>query len=125
MNTLVGGQKEGAKGFMFFIINVDLTEEGLCKYSVHFTFQSQSESTQTFLFASQVHLRVSTRNLTLKDICSTAQAYKVRLYNMLHKYHKTQFTVNTNGGQQKSKRKILGSGTSVDLKKSFFSGLVH
>ncbi|XP_029031759.1 insulin-degrading enzyme isoform X2 [Betta splendens] len=29
VNTLVGGQKEGAKGFMFFIINVDLTEEGL------------------------------------------------------------------------------------------------
>lgn len=29
--TLVGGQKEGARGFMFFIINVDLTEEGLCK----------------------------------------------------------------------------------------------
>lgn len=32
VNTLVGGQKEGAKGFMFFIINVDLTEEGLCKH---------------------------------------------------------------------------------------------
>lgn len=31
VNTLVGGQKEGAKGFMFFIINVDLTEEGLCE----------------------------------------------------------------------------------------------
>ncbi|XP_023863299.1 insulin-degrading enzyme isoform X1 [Salvelinus sp. IW2-2015] len=29
VNTLVGGQKEGGKGFMFFIINVDLTEEGL------------------------------------------------------------------------------------------------
>uniref|UniRef100_A0A8C1YR85 Insulin-degrading enzyme n=1 Tax=Cyprinus carpio TaxID=7962 RepID=A0A8C1YR85_CYPCA len=29
VNTLVGGQKEGAKGFMSFIINVDLTEEGL------------------------------------------------------------------------------------------------
>uniref|UniRef100_A0A9L0KBF1 Insulin-degrading enzyme n=1 Tax=Equus asinus TaxID=9793 RepID=A0A9L0KBF1_EQUAS len=29
VNTLVGGQKEGARGFMFFIINVDLTEEGL------------------------------------------------------------------------------------------------
>lgn len=33
VNTLVGGQKEGARGFMFFIINVDLTEEGLCKWS--------------------------------------------------------------------------------------------
>lgn len=32
VNTLVGGQKEGARGFMFFIINVDLTEEGLCEY---------------------------------------------------------------------------------------------
>lgn len=31
VNTLVGGQKEGARGFMFFIINVDLTEEGLCE----------------------------------------------------------------------------------------------
>uniref|UniRef100_A0A8C4NB61 Insulin-degrading enzyme n=2 Tax=Eptatretus burgeri TaxID=7764 RepID=A0A8C4NB61_EPTBU len=29
VNTLVGGQKEGARGFMFFIINVDLTEDGL------------------------------------------------------------------------------------------------
>ncbi|KAL7990487.1 hypothetical protein Chor_013917, partial [Crotalus horridus] len=29
VSTLVGGQKEGARGFMFFIINVDLTEEGL------------------------------------------------------------------------------------------------
>ncbi|KAF3827763.1 hypothetical protein GH733_000998 [Mirounga leonina] len=29
VNTLVGGQKEGARGFMFFIINVDLTEEGI------------------------------------------------------------------------------------------------
>ncbi|KAM9326665.1 insulin-degrading enzyme [Gastrophryne carolinensis] len=29
VNTLIGGQKEGAKGFMFFIVNVDLTEEGL------------------------------------------------------------------------------------------------
>lgn len=28
VNTLVGGQKHGAKGFGFFIINVDLTEEG-------------------------------------------------------------------------------------------------
>ncbi|XP_032806215.1 insulin-degrading enzyme [Petromyzon marinus] len=29
VNMLVGGQKGGARGFMFFIINVDLTEEGL------------------------------------------------------------------------------------------------
>ncbi|XP_077991993.1 insulin-degrading enzyme-like isoform X2 [Glandiceps talaboti] len=29
VNTLCGGQKDGAKGFMFFIVNVDLTEEGL------------------------------------------------------------------------------------------------
>ncbi|KAK7485900.1 hypothetical protein BaRGS_00022895, partial [Batillaria attramentaria] len=28
VNTLVGGQKSGAKGFSFFMINVDLTEEG-------------------------------------------------------------------------------------------------
>ncbi|XP_034408413.1 insulin-degrading enzyme-like [Cyclopterus lumpus] len=28
-NSLVGRQKEGARGFMFFVINVDLTEEGL------------------------------------------------------------------------------------------------
>lgn len=36
VNTLVGGQKEGARGFMFFIINVDLTEEGLCKYRLFY-----------------------------------------------------------------------------------------
>ncbi|XP_072026752.1 insulin-degrading enzyme-like [Amphiura filiformis] len=29
VNTLCGGAKEGAKGFMFFIINVDLSAEGL------------------------------------------------------------------------------------------------
>ncbi|KAK2177670.1 hypothetical protein NP493_586g01027 [Ridgeia piscesae] len=29
INTLVGGQKHGAKGFMFFIVNVDLSEEGI------------------------------------------------------------------------------------------------
>lgn len=29
VNTLVGGQQSGARGFMFFIVNVDLTEEGL------------------------------------------------------------------------------------------------
>ena len=29
VNTLVGGQQAGARGFMFFIVNVDLTEEGL------------------------------------------------------------------------------------------------
>ena len=37
INTLVGGQKHGAKGFMFFIVNVDLSEEGIGKllhYSV-------------------------------------------------------------------------------------------
>ena len=31
VNTLCGGAKEGAKGFMFFIINVDLSEKGLGK----------------------------------------------------------------------------------------------
>lgn len=29
VNTLVGGQQAGAKGFMFFLVNVDLTDEGL------------------------------------------------------------------------------------------------
>ena len=32
VNTLVGGEKHGANGFMFFIVNVDLTEEGIGKY---------------------------------------------------------------------------------------------
>ena len=32
VNTLVGGQKSGAKGFMFFIVNVDLSEEGIGKH---------------------------------------------------------------------------------------------
>ena len=31
INTLVGGQKHGAKGFMFFIVNVDLSKEGIGK----------------------------------------------------------------------------------------------
>ena len=29
VNSLVGGQKGGAKGFEFFVVNLDLTEEGL------------------------------------------------------------------------------------------------
>ncbi|XP_060579124.1 insulin-degrading enzyme-like, partial [Ruditapes philippinarum] len=29
VNTLVGGQQQGANGFMFFIVNVDLTADGL------------------------------------------------------------------------------------------------
>uniref|UniRef100_A0A646QDK3 Insulin-degrading enzyme n=1 Tax=Hemiscolopendra marginata TaxID=943146 RepID=A0A646QDK3_9MYRI len=29
VNTLIGGQKSGAKGFGFFIVNVDLTEDGI------------------------------------------------------------------------------------------------
>jgi insulysin len=31
VNTLVGGQQQGANGFMFFIVNVDLTADGLGK----------------------------------------------------------------------------------------------
>ena len=33
VNTLMGGQQQGARGFMFFIVNVDLTEEGLGNYA--------------------------------------------------------------------------------------------
>jgi len=29
VNALVGGEQRGSKGFMFFIVNVDLTEEGI------------------------------------------------------------------------------------------------
>ena len=36
VNTLVGGQQSGARGFMFFIVNVDLTEEGLGKIPVKY-----------------------------------------------------------------------------------------
>ena len=42
VNQLVGGQKYGARGFMFFIVNVDLTEDGLGKLRgafVHFSVQ--------------------------------------------------------------------------------------
>ena len=28
-NSLVGGQRQGSKGFGFFLLNIDLTEEGL------------------------------------------------------------------------------------------------
>ncbi len=33
VNQLVGGQKAGAKGFMFFIVNVDLSEDGIGRCS--------------------------------------------------------------------------------------------
>jgi insulysin len=29
VNNLMGGQKSGSKGFGFFVVNVDLTEEGI------------------------------------------------------------------------------------------------
>lgn len=29
VNSLVSGQKPGAKGFAFFVVNVDLTEKGI------------------------------------------------------------------------------------------------
>lgn len=31
VNTLIGGQHHGGKGFMFFAVDVDLTEEGIGK----------------------------------------------------------------------------------------------
>ncbi len=33
VNQLVGGQKGGGKGFMFFIVNVDLSEQGIGKHA--------------------------------------------------------------------------------------------
>jgi insulysin len=40
-NSLVGGQKGGSKGFGFFIVNLDLTEEGLEHVDeiIHLVFQ--------------------------------------------------------------------------------------
>ena len=35
VNELVGGQHPGANGFMFFGVNVDLTEEGIGKKQQH------------------------------------------------------------------------------------------
>lgn len=29
MNSIVAGQKSGGNGFAFFVVNVDLTEEGI------------------------------------------------------------------------------------------------
>ena len=43
INTLVGGQKHGAKGFMFFIVNVDLSEEGIGKLLHHLVIGEPSD----------------------------------------------------------------------------------
>ena len=40
VNTLLGCQKQGAKGFMFFTVTVDLTEEGIGKFILHSSIQS-------------------------------------------------------------------------------------
>ncbi len=46
VNTLVGGQKGGAKGFMFFTVTVDLSEEGIGTFRRHVaTFTSTSWGT--------------------------------------------------------------------------------
>ena len=46
VNSLVGGQRTGVKGFSFFVVNVELTEEGIkhvnnivtAVFQVSFTF---------------------------------------------------------------------------------------
>ena len=40
VNELVGGQHSGAKGFMFFGVNVDLTESGIGTLSLLFLYHA-------------------------------------------------------------------------------------
>jgi hypothetical protein len=54
VNELVGGQHAGANGFMFFGVNVDLTEEGIGTFKLLVqSFEMVSVCT-SFLFSSRI-----------------------------------------------------------------------
>ena len=70
VNALVAGRKSGARGFSFFSISVELTEDGLGEYLFCFPWLFVSFSAYTLLFvamrsfSSTNHSSHSTANMT-------------------------------------------------------------
>lgn len=87
VNSLVGGEKDGARGFSFTIVNVDLTEEGLDHTDdiVHLVFQYlnmlRAEGPQRWIFQELQELWRMAFRFKGKD---TPQSYVRDLAGMLH-----------------------------------------
>ncbi|XP_074640666.1 insulin-degrading enzyme-like [Tubulanus polymorphus] len=89
VNTIVAGQKTGAKGFMFFVLNADLTEEGINHVDdiVSLTFQYlnllRKEGTQEWVFEECRDLNAMTFRFKDKD---KPRSYTCGLAAALHDY---------------------------------------
>ncbi|XP_043912631.1 insulin-degrading enzyme isoform X4 [Protopterus annectens] len=89
VNTLVGGQKEGAKGFMFFIINVDLTEEGLLHvediifHMFQYIQKLRTEGPQEWVFQECKDLNAMAFRFKDKE---RPRGYTSKLAGLLHYY---------------------------------------
>lgn len=89
VNTLVGGQKSGAKGFGFFMINVDLTEEGqehvddIITLIYKYINMLRKEGPVEWVFEECRHL--SAMQFRFKDK-EQPRSYTCNLANMLHEY---------------------------------------
>ncbi|KAJ6668915.1 hypothetical protein lerEdw1_007724 [Lerista edwardsae] len=89
VNTLVGGQKEGARGFMFFIINVDLTEEGLLHvediilHMFQYIQKLRTEGPQEWVFQECKDLNAVAFRFKDKE---RPRGYTSKLAGMLHYY---------------------------------------
>ncbi|XP_067129485.1 insulin-degrading enzyme [Centruroides vittatus] len=89
VNTLVGGYKSGAKGFAFFIVNVDLTEDGIEHTDdiVTLLFQYlnmlKAEGPQEWVFKECQDLAAMTFRFKDKE---RSQMYAFSLAGMLHNY---------------------------------------
>jgi len=89
VNSLVGGQKSGAKGFSFFVVNVDLTEEGIDHVNdiVTAVFQYlqllKSEGPQQWVFEECRDLSSMTFRFKDKE---RPQSYVTALAEQLHYY---------------------------------------
>uniref|UniRef100_A0A8C9F5B4 Insulin-degrading enzyme n=1 Tax=Pavo cristatus TaxID=9049 RepID=A0A8C9F5B4_PAVCR len=87
--TLVGGQKEGARGFMFFIINVDLTEEGLLHvediilHMFQYIQKLRTEGPQEWVFQECKDLNAVAFRFKDKE---RPRGYTSKLGGMLHYY---------------------------------------
>uniref|UniRef100_A0A1W7RAD0 Insulin-degrading enzyme n=1 Tax=Hadrurus spadix TaxID=141984 RepID=A0A1W7RAD0_9SCOR len=89
VNTLVGGYKSGAKGFAFFIVNVDLTEDGIEHTDdiVTLLFQYlnmlKKEGPQEWVFKECQDLAAMTFRFKDRE---RPQTYTYSLAGMLHDY---------------------------------------
>ncbi|XP_070209984.1 insulin-degrading enzyme-like [Littorina saxatilis] len=89
VNTLCGGQKNGAKGFAFFTVNVDLTEEGqehvedIITLTYEYINMLKKEGPQEWVF--QECMDLSTMQFRFKDK-EKPRNYVCHLSNMLNEF---------------------------------------